>query len=209
MTAPAERPPSPLDDPDRWMQIVESVGVESMLVVIHRRMGSRLLACCSPEDIWQQTLAHAWRDRARFRWDGTARFRAWLLAIADHRIHDELDRIHAQKREGEVGAQRFSELEASHDRAASSFLPGITTTPERLAYYCERARIMRDALTGLPQDCEPLVRGHLFEEEPIESIAAALGISRTTAYARFRRGAELYAQRLRELLADSDLKGSE
>lgn len=193
-------PPSPLDDPARWQEIVDSVGVDSMLVVIHQRMGARLRSTCGADDIWQQTLEHAWRDRARFQWDGVARFRAWLLAIANHRIQDALDRLNADKRKGDASAKRFSELESAVDGSISSFLPGITTTPERLAYYRERAQIMRDALATLPDDVEPLVRRHLFEQETIEAIAESLGIPRSTGYARFRKGSELYGQKLMELL---------
>jgi RNA polymerase sigma factor (sigma-70 family) len=199
---PADPSPSPLADAARWPEVVDSVGVPSLLVVIHQRMGARLRASCTAEDIWQQTLAHAWRDRTRFRWDGIARFRAWLLAIANHRIQDELDKLSAGKRAGDASARHFSEME-SPSGSISSFLPGITNTPERLAYYRERAQMMRDALAALPPELEVFVRRHLFDEEPIEAIGESIGVPRSTAFARFRKGSELYARRLRDLLASS------
>jgi RNA polymerase sigma factor (sigma-70 family) len=194
---------SPLDDPGRWPELLDSVGIDSILVVVEQWMGPLLRKQQDAGDIVQQTLEHAWRDRAGFRWTGYAGFRAWLLSIAKHRIQDALDKMKAQKREGDATATRLSELTPDAEGSISSFLPGITTTPERLAYYKERAQIMRQALASLPPDLEGVVRLKLFEGKSVEEVFEALGISRATMFERFKRGSELYARKLAQLLGES------
>jgi hypothetical protein len=92
--------PNPLlsEDPLAWECLIESVGPAAMIVRIRSRMGPALLARAAPEDLWQETLLYAWRDRARHEWKGPAAFKGWLLSIAENRIRDALDRAGAQKR---------------------------------------------------------------------------------------------------------------
>lgn len=196
---------SPLVDPESWPRLLEEVGVDSLLVVIEREMGARLREQMAAEDLWMLTLQHAWRDRARCKWSGVPAFRAWLLAIARNRIKDEIARLDAAKRlDGR--ATKFSALPADADGSISSLLPAITATPGRLAYYKERARIMAESLAALPADVEPIVRGYLFEQEPMEALAERMGIPLSTARSRFRRGSERYARKLRHLLGISGLE---
>ncbi len=58
----------------------------------------RLKRQLSAEDIWQETLCMAWRDREKHRWQGPRSYRGWLLAIAKNRIRDAADRMDAKKR---------------------------------------------------------------------------------------------------------------
>jgi RNA polymerase sigma factor (sigma-70 family) len=196
------RVPPAADDPVRWDALLGSVGLDSLLVVIERWMGETLRAHTTAEDILQDTLVHAWQDRERLPWHSPAAARAWLLAIARNRIHDAVDQMQAQKRGGAVHIVPFSALESG--TSISQLLPGSTTaTPARMAYYRERSKLMEAALAALPADLEPLVRGHLFEQEPMEALAARLGIPPSTAWYRFRKGAEAYAADLEKRLASS------
>src|SRR5215813_12300966 len=92
----AERPD--LDDAAVFDRLVESIGPASMLVALDQRMGTLLRQRMSAADVWQETLLHAWRDRARLQWKGLAAFRRWLMEIAEHRLHDLRDRESAGKR---------------------------------------------------------------------------------------------------------------
>lgn len=198
---------SPLSDSNRWQQLLEEVGVDSLLVVIEREMGVRLKAHTSAEDIWMLALQQAWRDRNHYQWSGLPKFRSWLLTIARNRLRDEVDRLDAEKRlDGR--AKKFSDLPADADGSISALLPSITATPARMAYYKERARIMADALAALSPEHEPIVRRYLFEQEPMEAITQSLGIPVSTGWNRFRKGSALYAKRLKELLSISGSSGN-
>ena len=52
-----------------------------MAITNHERVGKALLARLAPEDVWQETLLHAWRDRAQCTWQGLPAFRRWLIFL--------------------------------------------------------------------------------------------------------------------------------
>ena len=156
----------------------------------------------SVEDVWQETLAMAWRDRASHEWRGMKAFRAWLLGIARNRVHDLAEYVNAQKRGGGHGPTSFSAL-VSDDGSVSEMLPPGTTTPSRIASGRESAQVMVEALAALPAELEVVVRLRLFEELPMREVASRVGIGLTTATERFFRGASLYQAELERRLGSS------
>ncbi len=160
-------------------------------------MSSSLRAALLPEDIWQETLLHAWRDRERFEWRGLASFRRWLLQIAENRIRDANDRTRAGERGRTEPAvlrtpRRFS------DASSSGADPVLfqSTTPSRVAWHREQAELMRSALESLPELVREVVRLRLFEERTPDEIAQELSISRAAVKHRLRQGSALYRERL-------------
>lgn len=188
-------PSRPLSAAD-FDRLVEASGPASLLLVISGWMSPALAARVAPEDILQEALMHAWRDRDQVALDGTPRgFRLWLLAIVKNRIHDAADRELALKRGG--GAVR---VPLAGDGALPSSAPAwtamLTTTPSRVAMLREQSAAMQAVLQSLPDDCREIVRLRLFEQQPIDSIAAAMGIGSSAVRHRFRRGVEIYQRRL-------------
>jgi RNA polymerase sigma-70 factor, ECF subfamily len=185
--------------PAAWDRLVEAVGPASLLAVIEQRMGATLKRRCTAEDIFQEALLHAWRDRARHEWRGLKCFRNWLLTIIDHRIHDLADQTGAQKR----GAGRVVEqlVTSGTDSAGGPPPAWDSTTPSRIAVYREQAEAMRAALATLPDELRDVVRLRLFEQLGVEEIAARLNLGIAAVRHRFRQGAELYQRRLTAELA--------
>jgi RNA polymerase sigma-70 factor (ECF subfamily) len=178
-----------------WDRLIEAIGPASLLTVIELRMSPALKRRCLPEDIFQEALLHAWRDRARHEWRGLKCFRNWLLTIIDHRICDLADQTQAQKRGGGAASVQLADLTDSAG-AASSPLPWDSTTPSRLAVYREQAEAMQAALADLPDDVREVVRLRLLEQLRVEEIAQRLGLGVSAVRHRFRKGAELYQQAL-------------
>lgn len=83
-----------------WEAAVSGAGPASLLLVIEQRLGPLLQARVTPEDILQESLLHAWRDRQSHRWRGPRPFRNWILSLIDHRIADWRDYAGALKRGG-------------------------------------------------------------------------------------------------------------
>ncbi|MBI3847135.1 MAG: sigma-70 family RNA polymerase sigma factor [Planctomycetes bacterium] len=184
--------------PEAFDELIQSIGPASLLVVIESRMGRLLKERTTPEDIFQDALLIAWRDRRRCEWRGRRAFRTWFLTIVDHRIRDAVSYEEAQKRGGGESALSLSARMsgASDDSNASSLpLPIASTTPSRVAHYKEKAAAMREALEALPDDVRDVVRLRLFEQCTIGDIAVQLGIGSSAAEHRFYKGAALY-QRL-------------
>jgi RNA polymerase sigma factor (sigma-70 family) len=191
----------PHRDAARFDQVVESVGPPSILVLLHQWMGDRLRSACTADDLWQETLVHAWVDREQHEWRGAREYKSWLLGIARHRIHEATERLDAQKRGGGAATAAFSTLVAGGD--LSSLLPAGSTTPSRIASHHETAALMQSALASLSEELRDVIQLHLFEELPMERVAATLGIPATTAWYRFRKGSAEYARKLEMLRSGS------
>ena len=182
-----------------WDALIEAVGPASLLVVIDARMSAPLRRAHAPEDILQDALLHAWRDRSQCEWRGLRSFRSWLLSIIDNRIREAADRLSAAKRGGGLeAAPAFPAMPSG--ASESAWGPVDSSTPSRVAIFREQAEAIRAALQQLPDDLRDVVRLRLFDQLTLEDIAERLGIGESAVRHRFRKGAEEYERRLRALL---------
>ena len=206
---PAGNDPAFHDDPQRWEEIVRSMNPAAMQVVIGSSMSKQLREHCSAEDIWQETLTHAWRDRAQHSWVGPNAFRAWLFEIAKNRIREVARNLATEKRGAGQRTARFSELavHSSTSSVAAGF-PLDSQTPSRIVSKDEKRLATREALASLPPELQEIVRMHLLEEQTMEAIAAKLGIGVSAAWHRYRKGAEMLARILPEGSGDASTAGS-
>ncbi len=184
------------DSPAAWDGLIEAVGPASLLVVIESRMSAALRRQSTPEDVLQDALMHAWRDRATCEWRGLKSFRSWLLTIIDHRICEASDREGAVKRGGGRPPVRFHHP-GEGTGSGSDWGPAGSTTPSRIAIYREQCEAMRAALASLPDEYREVVRLRLYEQLSLEQIAERLGIGLYAARHRFRKGGDIYFERLR------------
>lgn len=181
-----------------WDRIIASVNPPAMLVAIAGMMGDKVRRLVDAEDVWQETLLHAWRDRHAFEWRGLAAFRRWLLEIARNRVRDLGDHVLRLKRGG--GAEeRFADRDSASGAAPEDRYAGpcARTTPARAAADRELARALQDAIDAVPAEWRDVVRLRLFEDRPFEDIARQLGLGVEGVRYRFRHGAEAYRQELR------------
>lgn len=170
-----------------------------LLLVVEQRMGEALLHRTSPEDILQEALLHAWRDRSSHRWQNIRVFRNWILSIIDHRIQDARDFHGAVKRGGGVRPQSLSPPSDSTAAGAGVEIP-VSTTPSRIAWYRDQASAVRVAIDSLPDDVRVVVRLRLVEQLQVNEIAVHTGLGESGVRHRFRRGAEMFRYRLTSLL---------
>jgi RNA polymerase sigma factor (sigma-70 family) len=195
------------DDPRVWDELLEAIGPASLLVVIESRLGNTLRRRHTAEDVYQEAVLRAWRDREKVEWRGVRAFRSWMLTVIDNRIRDLAEREGAQKRGGADGELRAADLRGVAGAAPAPLGGMVTTSPSRVAIYREQAEAMRDAVGSLPHDVREVVRLRLFEQLRVEDIAGRLGIGPSAVRHRFRRGAELYHERLIASLAGSTTRG--
>ncbi|MFN0241761.1 MAG: RNA polymerase sigma factor [Planctomycetota bacterium] len=177
-------------DAKRWDELIQAMNPAALQVVIGSAMSRQLRGQVSPEDIWQETLTHAWRDRAQHTWTNAAAFRSWLFEIARNRIREAARGLAAQKRGGDRRTARFSELATSSSASLSAGLPLDSQTPSRIVSRKEKAAITNEALSALPPDLGAIVRMHLIEELTMEVIAERLGIGLSAAWHRYRKATD-------------------
>ena len=189
--------PTPHHDPTSWGRILNRLDIASIFVVLSSWLGPRLRRHLTVEDIWQETLWAAWRDREQHEWRDLHSFRTWLLSIAKNRIRDAARGLSRTKRGGDHEVAPFSTLAGSG--SVSGMLPARSTTPSRVAGHQERAIVMETALSKLPSELAAVVRMRLFEELPTRVVAQRLGLPLSTAKERLLRGVSLYRRYLHEL----------
>ena len=200
MPSPSDPRPPHLD-PTRWGELVDSLDVATVFVVLSSWLGAEARNQLSVEDVWQETLWMAWRDRHQHQWVNLTRYRAWLLGIAQNRIQDMLRGLRRKKRGGSSRTARFSEIGGTD--TVGGMLPPRSTTPSWTASHLERARVFERALSSLEQTLRDVVRLRLFEELGMEETATRLGIPLSTAKHRLVRGMQAYRAKLKELLGES------
>jgi len=141
------------------------------------RLLSRAVALCGDqslaEDLVQETLAEAWKSRARF--DGSCRLSTWLHAILLHRHHKALRYarlrpffcLNAEARDGALG--RLQAMEGSPDEACEQD---------------ERAVLVRRCVNALPAKQREVLVLRFFGDASLEEIARATGVSLGTVKSR-------------------------
>ncbi|MCE9635314.1 MAG: RNA polymerase sigma factor [Planctomycetes bacterium] len=191
-------------DPSRFDAIIDEAGPDSILVIIDRSMGPVVRGVCQAEDVWQETLALAWRDRAQHTWTDVRAYRSWLITIAKNRIRKIARDATTEKRGGKGTRALFSDFEQAEGVSSlGNLLPAGSETPSRVASSRERSRVMLAALAELPEEDQALLQARLFEERPMEDVAGEMGIHLSAAWRRFRKALEAYTKRLEVLRSRS------
>jgi RNA polymerase sigma factor (sigma-70 family) len=194
----AASPNVPHLDPTSWSRLVDSIDAAPIFVLISSWLGPNARRNVSVEDVWQETLWMAWRDREMHEWNGLTKYRAWLLGIARNRIREVVRRASSLKRGGKTPPERFSDL-GGRD-TVDGYLPPRSTTPSRVASHLERATILDRALGTLDDSVRDVVRLRIFEELPVMEGAELLGIPLGTFRDRLARGLRTYRDELNRLL---------
>jgi RNA polymerase sigma factor (sigma-70 family) len=197
------------------MALIERANPASLLVVVESRMGAALLARHAPEDVLQEVLMVAWRDRNQCEWRGAAAFRSWLLTIIDHRIRNLAEHEGAKKRGGGEPTARLGSVGGGASggwsgggAASGPNDPADWTTPSQRAAMKEKAKAIRKALNALPSELAEIIRLRVHEQMTIDAIAAHVGLDEAAVRRRFRKGLELYEQALEAAMAEAGFSSS-
>ena len=105
------------------------VYAERVRRIVRFRMGPELRSQLESMDLVQEALIEAVKDLGDFKYSSDGDFLCWLSSIVENTIRDNVDRIHAAKRD--VRRQvSLNKMAARADRLyADAGLPVVTTTP--------------------------------------------------------------------------------
>lgn len=141
------------------------------------------------EDAAQETAIKVYLNLKNFR--GEAQFRTWVLSIA---------RNEALGRLRKAGARREESLDAGTDEQTGDFTPAILTSwreiPAQELERKELARLLREAIAGLPEIYRNVVILRDIEEMDSRAAAGVLGISEGAVKVRLHRARALLQRTL-------------
>ena len=109
-------------------QLCEVYG-ERVRRIIRLRMGKELRSKLESMDMVQSVLMCALRDLEDFTYTSEGDFLRWLGKIAENRIRDNLDKLHADKRNIRKEIPLYDYASTSGDDRARSLEPARNTTP--------------------------------------------------------------------------------
>lgn len=102
---------------------------ERVLRIMRLRMGSELRSKLESMDLVQDVLMCALRDLGDFTYTNEGDFLRWLGKIAENRIRDNLDKLHAGKRDIHKETPLYNDASRSRDGRARVLEPVRNTTP--------------------------------------------------------------------------------
>jgi len=176
---------TPMENPSSYIPLPASLFCEDRdgSVFLHDtmeeapRLLSQAIALCGDqtlaEDLVQETVAEAWKSRARF--DGSCRLSTWLHAILLHRHHKALR--YARLRP-------FFCLNAEARDEALARLQAMEGSPDEASELDERAVLVRRCVNALPAKQREVLVLRFFADASLEEIASATGVSLGTVKSR-------------------------
>lgn len=169
---------SALDEPEAFL-----AAVEPWEGPLYRHCLRLLGNAGDAEDLCQEALARAYRQRGRYRPE--YRFSTWLFTLATRLCLSELRR------------RQVRPLFGARDETALAEVPAPQPGPRRAAQRREAERLLLAALTRLPLKYRAPLSLHYEKELCIAEIAEILEISANLVKVRLFRGREKLLELLR------------
>lgn len=103
-----------------------------VLWLVRLRMGEELRVKLESMDLVQDVLVCALRDLGNFTYTNEGDFVRWLARIAENRLRDNLDKLHADKRDIRKEVRLNNHWATLEDSFAAALEPIDTTTPSAI-----------------------------------------------------------------------------
>lgn len=168
-------------------------------LIVGLQIGEKLQAKVSPSDLIQATFLQATRGFADFHGNSEGELMSWLRKILASQLSMELRRYATERRNVQLERRIYTDVDQYS--AVLSFLAAPGKTPSQSTIRRERAVLLADALTKLPDDyCDIIVQRHL-QGRSFASIANRTNRSLDSVKSAWRRA----IIKLRETLGDGVL----
>ena len=125
--------------------------------IIRLRMGRELRSKLESIDMVQDVLMCAFRDLEDFTYTSEGDFLRWLEKIAENRIRDNLDKLHADKRDIRKEIPLQDDAPTSRDDCARVFEPARNTTPSVILSKKEELDKLEKAIDKLKPDYKEVI----------------------------------------------------
>ena len=134
-----------------------SVYGERIRRIIRLRMGKELRSRLESMDMVQDVLMCALRDLEDFTYTSEGDFMRWLGQITENRIRDNLDKLHADKRDIRKEIPLQDAAATSNDDHARVFEPARNTTPSVILSKKEELDKLEKAIDKLKPEYKEVI----------------------------------------------------
>lgn len=147
---------------------------ERLRRILRLRMGPELRSQLESMDLVQDALVAAVGNLDGFTYREEGDFLRWLAHVAENRIRDHIDRMHAAKRDVRREAQFPAADSLAGDRPAAAAVPIVTTTPSVVLRRREELDRLELAMDRLPSEYRQVIVLAKIEGIAHKEIAARL-----------------------------------
>lgn len=143
-------------DQSALQTLCEAYG-ERVLRIVRLRMGGELRSKLQSMDLVQDVLVSALRGLKDFTYQTEGDFLRWLAAITENRIRDNVERLHAEKRD----IRREIPLDTSGQSGTDTFVrtvgPVSATTPSMIVSRREDLDRLEEAIDKMPAEYRQVI----------------------------------------------------
>jgi len=145
--------------------------------IVRLRMGGELRSKLESMDLAQDVFISALRDLGNFTYKNEGDFLRWLARIAENRLRDNLDRLHANKRDIRKEVQLKSYEPTTGDSFVAALGPIDNTTPSVIMSRREDLAKLAKAIDALTSEYKEVIILTKIEGLSYKEIAESLGKS--------------------------------
>ncbi len=158
-----------------------------VLWLVRLRMGKELRSKLESMDLVQDVLASALKDLGNFTYKTEGDFVRWLSRIAENRLRDNLDKLHADKRDIRKEVRLNSHRLTLEDSFAAALEPIDATTPSAIISQREEFDKLAKAIDALKPEYREVIVLTKVEGLSYREIGDKLGRSADAARMLFSR----------------------
>ena len=145
--------------------------------IIRLRMGAELRSKLESMDLVNESLLCALKDLRQFTYKNEGDFLRWLAKIAENRIRDNLDKLHAGKRDIRKESPLDDQTSGITDDRNRVVQPAISTTPSAILSRKEELDKLEKAIDRLRPEHRQIILLAKIEGLSYKEIADRLGKS--------------------------------
>ena len=148
-----------------------------VLWLVRLRMGSELRSKLESADLVQDVLVSALKDLGDFTYRNEGDFVRWLSKIAENRLRDNLDKLHADKRDIRKEVRLNTHRSTLEESFAAAFEPVDATTPSAIISKREEFDKLARAIDTLKSEYREIIVLSKIEGFSYKEIGKRLGKS--------------------------------
>ena len=168
-----------------------------LLLIANEDADERLRGKVGASDIVQESMMHAQQGFAQFNGGSDDELKAWLRTILTNDLRKSRRSFETQKRNARL------EVNVDEQSAIGRRLLDENLTPSSEAIRQEKMKLLANAISGLPDDYQRVIRHRNLEQLPFEDIGAQMGRSAEAARKLWARAIEALKVALNDSNVDS------